>query len=424
MTDYPIPFDEERRQRVLDETGMLDTARHPELDALTTLASETFSIPCSNISLVDRDRQWYASVVGPEMDENPRVVGFCAHTISQDRPLIVLDATADPRFSDNPAVTEHGVRFYAGAQVIVDGAAIGTFCLMDTEPRATFPTELEDELRAYAALVSRHVQAHAIAIAPSALPDRLAKERARLDRLARERAQFVSLVSHELRTPLNAVIGFSDLLLQIGETISGAERTEYVSQIKDGGERMHGVVESALRFAATNAGTVTLDERPMSLAEAARAAVVSNEATAALAEVTVMLEAESALPSLTADHVRCEQIVSQLVSNAIKFGAAGHRVHIEVGQDDAGRQHVEVRDLGPGFETLDPVALTTPFAGDANLLSRRADGLGLGLPLAYKLARLHGADLDLANGEPGARVTLTFPAYRNAAVAAMKATAA
>ena len=416
MNDYPIPFDEDRRQRILDETGILDTMRHPELDALTALAAETFGIPCSNISLVDRDRQWYASVVGPDMTENPPVVGFCAHTIAQERPLVVLDAADDPRFAANPAVTQGGIRFYAGAQVVVDGAAIGTFCVMDTAPRASAPPALEEDLRAYAALVSRHVEAHAIAkAAPRPLAERLAEERDRLDRTAKDRARFVSLVSHELRTPLNAVIGFSDLLLQVGETLGGAERAEYVSQIKDGGERMNDVVESALRFAATNAGTVTLDDRPMALAEAARGAVAANEAVAAMRGVSVSVEAAGSSGSLRADPVRCEQIVGQLLSNAVKFGGDAKRVHVAVGRDEHDRQYVEVRDLGPGFETLDIDALTTPFAGGEPINTRRGEGLGLGLPLAYRLARLHGAEMSFENGRPGACVRLTFPAYRNVA---------
>ena len=95
MLSYPIPFDEDRRQRVLDEADIIGLPRGPELDGLTALAAQRFGTACSNVSLVDGDRQWYASVVGPAMTENPRAVGFCAHTVTQDRPLVVLDAARD-----------------------------------------------------------------------------------------------------------------------------------------------------------------------------------------------------------------------------------------------------------------------------------------------------------------------------------------
>ena len=408
---YPTPFDETRRQRVLDETGMLETPRHPDLDALTELAAERYAVPCANISLVDRERQWYASVVGPEMVENPRTVGFCAHTITQDRPLIVLDAAADPRFASNPAVTQGGIRFYAGAQVVVDGAAIGTFCLMDTKPRAAFDAEAEADLRAYGALVVRHVEAHALTRTKSAsLASQLQRERDRLDRAARERARFVSLISHELRTPLNAVMGFTDLLEQVGATLTPEEREEYLRQIKQGGERLHSLVEASLRFAATNTTDVTLSCRPLDLNAVIRAAASRHAAAAEERRGTIAVS-DNALPPLEADPVHCEEIVAQLVSNAIKFGVPGKTVTIRADLAPSGRQRVVVRNAG-GFDELDAQRLTTPFASDASVTTRRGEGLGLGLPLAYRLSRLHGADLTFANDANGAVVELLFPAYR------------
>ena len=409
---YPLPFDEPRRQRVLDETGMLDTPRHPNLDALTALAAERYGVPCANISLVDGERQWYASVVGPAMEENPRTIGFCAHTITQDRPLVVLDAAADPRFADNPAVTQGGIRFYAGAQVVVGGAAIGTFCLMDTQPRAAFDAEAEADLRAYGALVVRHIETHALARTDAAsLAEQLTRERDRLDRAARERARFVSLLSHELRTPLNAVIGFADLLEQTGASLTPAEREEYLVQIRAGGERLHSLVEASLRFAATSTSDVTLSCRSLDLTALLRTAAQAQAAAAQERRMTVEVSSLD-LPPLDADPAHCEEIVGQLVSNAIKFGTPNTAATLRGDQLGDGRLRITVRNDGAGFDDLDVRKLTTPFADDRSVTTRRGEGLGLGLPLAYRLARLHGADVSFENDANGAVVELVFPAYR------------
>ncbi|MEO1137466.1 MAG: GAF domain-containing protein, partial [Pseudomonadota bacterium] len=146
---YPFPFAEERRQRVLDETGILDTPKAPEFDRLTDHAADYFQTPIAIVSLVDRDRQWFKSCVGLDACETGRDVAFCAHTVTQEDVLLVLDATKDPRFKDNALVTgPPHIRFYAGAPIIVDGVNIGSFCIIDDKPRDSFSINHERRLKA------------------------------------------------------------------------------------------------------------------------------------------------------------------------------------------------------------------------------------------------------------------------------------
>jgi GAF domain-containing protein len=134
----PTPSaDEASRLKELYQYQVLDAPPDPKLDELTLLAADICQAPIALISFVDSDRQWFKSKVGLTISETPRYVAFCAHTIQQSDVLIVSDALADPRFSNNPLVTGSPyIRFYAGAPLVSpNGFALGTLCVIDYVPR-------------------------------------------------------------------------------------------------------------------------------------------------------------------------------------------------------------------------------------------------------------------------------------------------
>src|SRR5687767_3029518 len=105
MQKPPIPADEEQRLAALHRYAILDTQPEPAFDRLTRLGARVFDAPIVLVSLIDQDRQWIKSCYGLNATETSREVSFCAHAILTDQPMIVPDATADPRFSGNPFVT-------------------------------------------------------------------------------------------------------------------------------------------------------------------------------------------------------------------------------------------------------------------------------------------------------------------------------
>ncbi|RWD64092.1 MAG: GAF domain-containing protein [Mesorhizobium sp.] len=130
------------RLGVLRGLRAVDTAGDPDFDRIGGLAAAILETPVALVTLVDTDRQWFKSRLGFDERQTPTAISFCAHAIAAgDDPMVVTDATLDPRFAGNPLVTgrEH-IRFYAGAPVIVAGVRVGTLCVLDRKPRA-FPAD-------------------------------------------------------------------------------------------------------------------------------------------------------------------------------------------------------------------------------------------------------------------------------------------
>ena len=157
--EYPIPADEDQRLRDLQRYALLDTPADPHFERLVRLASAVLQMPIALVSLVDRDRQWFLARHGLDVEETPRRMAFCAHTIAGNDILVVPDALEDPRFQGNPLVLEAPrIRFYAGAPLrSPQGHNLGTLCVIDQQPRSFEPEQVA-LLELMADLVMRELQ--------------------------------------------------------------------------------------------------------------------------------------------------------------------------------------------------------------------------------------------------------------------------
>ena len=153
-------LNEADRLSALRELDLLDTPPDQRLDKLTALARDAFQTEMALITVIDQDHQWFKAKLGMEGEGSPREHAFCAHTIKESGPMVVLDAQNDPRFVDNPYVTgAPHVRFYAGAPIILkNGAAIGALCVVDTRPRENFRALETRVLEELAELVTERIE--------------------------------------------------------------------------------------------------------------------------------------------------------------------------------------------------------------------------------------------------------------------------
>ncbi|KDO16153.1 hypothetical protein SPRG_18311, partial [Saprolegnia parasitica CBS 223.65] len=132
----PVVVHEGKRVRVLQDLRLLDTPPSEIYDVLCALAAKTYACPIAGVTFLDAKRQWFKARVGLKQSEISRDVALCAHAIASTAPLVVLDATLDDRFRQNPLVTgPASFRFLASAPVCVRGHVVGTVMVADTHVR-------------------------------------------------------------------------------------------------------------------------------------------------------------------------------------------------------------------------------------------------------------------------------------------------
>ena len=151
---------EKDRLSALMETGLLDSENEERFDRITRLASNSLQADAAFISFIDETRQWFKSKHGVTLTQTDRDIAFCDHAIKQEDVMIVADAELDARFSENPLVTgDPHIRFYAGAPLLTkSGHALGTLCIVDSQPRHDFSDTDVQVLKDLAEGVMREIE--------------------------------------------------------------------------------------------------------------------------------------------------------------------------------------------------------------------------------------------------------------------------
>ena len=227
------------------------------------------------------------------------------------------------------------------------------------------------------------------------------------------KSQFLANMSHELRTPLNAILGFSEVL---ENGIAGplqSRQAEYIGLIHQSGRHLLHLINEILDLARIDAGKLDLHEEVLDLRRLVDSvvALVNDRANAGLLKLTVDIEEN--MPPLRADETRLTEILLNLLSNAIKFTEFGGRIGVSVRRTQDGGAELIVRDNGCGMTQAEIEIALERFGQVDGGLSRRHEGTGLGLPLARKLAELHGGSLRLDSEKGrGTTATLILPPSR------------
>ncbi|UVK38158.1 PAS domain-containing sensor histidine kinase [Mesorhizobium sp. AR10] len=224
------------------------------------------------------------------------------------------------------------------------------------------------------------------------------------------KGRFLAVVSHELRTPLNAIIGFSDMLLH--EMFGGFKdprQKEYVGLVRDAGQHLLAVVTSILDVSRIEAGAYATQPEPFRFLDAVEMCQSMMQLQAEAKNIDLQAQIAPDAGEINADRRAVQQILINLVSNAIKFTPDGGAV--VVGAKRIGsRLHFWVRDTGIGIAEEDFANLGKPFMQIQNDYTRRFEGTGLGLSLVKGLVALHEGTMSIESmpGE-GTTVAISFP---------------
>jgi signal transduction histidine kinase len=206
----------------------------------------------------------------------------------------------------------------------------------------------------------------------------------------RGKSEFIATMSHELRTPLNAIIGFSEIMEQeLLGPLGSAMYKDYSRDILESGKHLLSIINDVLDISKIEAGKLQLNEDEVDLAVVVASVLRLVRERAEAAGVAISSKMDSALPAVRADERLLKQILSNLMSNAIKFTPKGGSAIIIARMVTNGIV-LSVKDTGIGMTAEQIPRAMERFGQVDNSLSRRFEGTGLGLPLVKAFTELHG----------------------------------
>jgi signal transduction histidine kinase len=238
-----------------------------------------------------------------------------------------------------------------------------------------------------------------------------AKEAA--EAMSAAKSEFLAVMSHELRTPLHAIIGFAELLAAgpSGNT-KPSDQVEFAGTILESAERLRGIVDDILEVTRFEQGSTTLAEQTGDAVELAEVAVKMCRYLAHANNVEITLQ-YGRNAEISGDFPRLKKVLLNLVSNAVKFSPQGGTVDVSLNEDRNGGLVISVQDQGIGMQPTDIAKVFEPFVQLDKGHGRKFGGLGLGLAIARRIARLHGGDVTLLSTPgKGTLAKLSLPASR------------
>jgi K+-sensing histidine kinase KdpD len=326
----------------------------------------------------------------------PIGAGMIGRCFAGGEVLSIEDAQSDPRIRDRPLLVKVGIRSLLALPLSVEGQAIGVLSVGHAVPGA-FSAELKQ------ILVILADQA-AIAIHRARLYEDLRATLARATELDQLKDLFLLMASHDLRTPLTAVMGFLELLSEYPGQMSDEHARHFLHRARTATEEMTLLLNNIL-----DGTRGELDRAKLSFQQVQLAPLIAHVATiiTARARQELVCQVPDDL-SVWADPVKIEQVLLNLLANAVKYAPSTTTVMIEASSDAAtGMVTVSVRDEGPGIPLADQPRLFQKFVRLADGINSVASGTGLGLYISRLLVEGMDGQIGLQSA-PGQGSTFWF----------------
>jgi signal transduction histidine kinase/DNA-binding response OmpR family regulator len=393
-------------QRLTAETE-LDSLVQAFTDEATKLAGARFGAFFSSVA-DDRGESYTLYTISGvpraefETFPLPRNTALFGPTFRGERIIRLDDVKADPRYGRN--APHHGmppghlpVTSYMAVPVVSrTGEVIGGLFL-GHEHAGVFPERLEPIMAGVAAQLG-------IAIDNARLLEKAQRARAAAEAASRAKDEFLAVLSHELRTPLNAVFGWASML-RSGE-LEGEAVTRALDVITRNANAQVQLIDDMLDVSRIVTGKMRLDVRPVDLRAVVEAAldVVRPAADAKGLQLQPVLDSRAI--GITGDPDRLQQVVWNLLMNAVKFTPRGGRIQVHLQRVNS---HVElvVSDTGQGIAPGVLPHVFERFHQADSTSTRQHAGLGLGLALVRHLVELHGGTVEASSGGEGQGSTFT-----------------
>lgn len=387
---------EKERLASLESYSILDTLPEEDYDNLTAIAAEICGTPISLVSLLDNKRQWFKSHHGIDASETPKEYAFCAHAInSEEDILIVQDSRTDERFHDNPLVTgDPRVIFYAGIPLSTEnGLPLGTLCVIDHKPKLLSQSQIAS-LKALAKQVMNLLKLRKSKIQLNKTIDSLEEKNIELER-------FAYIAAHDLKSPLNAINSTAEIFSEYYHSSFDEDGKKMLGFIKSSTKKLKGLIDGLLDYSKSD--SVLKEEQTTFEIEALQEDISGLFSF----DNSLKLKIETPLERINTNRTALNQILINLVSNAIKYNDKNEveiNIKIDKNQDF---YEFSVKDNGPGipiknqekvFEIYKILTPTDKFGEKGN---------GIGLATVKKIVEKMGGSIYLES-DPGTGATFHF----------------
>ncbi|SMO58229.1 GAF domain-containing sensor histidine kinase [Gracilimonas mengyeensis] len=382
-----VPSEEEKeRLAQLEEYDIYETMPEKEFDSLVELAALVTGTPVSLMNIMGYNWQWTKAAKGmPTASYTKRSDTVCQYTIKQEGNFEIEDLSKDERFKNKDYVKgDPDLRSYCGYPLkSANGANIGAICVMDTKPK-----KLSDDQKQALATIADEIMARL----------ELRKQKHHLENLNKEKEQLIQAINHDIKSPLNGIIGAAGYLKNFWEG-EEVEISRILDMIEGSGRKLISYTSELISHSLLS-GTTKLNVENVHVEETIRDIVEMYTPMAKTKEVEIVLNLGSGM-EFKLDEEKFKLIVSNLLSNALKFSENGDKVTLEFKVEDGSPRILKGRVTDEGIGIPEDI-LSNLFTRNKEKCRKGTQGeisTGLGLPMIKQMVDIHDGTIAIETEE-------------------------
>jgi PAS domain S-box-containing protein len=332
----------------------------------------------------------------------PGVPPLVRMAVETQKPVIAQNVQSDPRTLDPEFYRKRGLVSYLGMPLLAREKIVGILVFLTREEHRYGNDEME--------FLSSLAGQAAIAIHNSLLFEKTRRQAAELEEASKRQADFTAMIAHDLRSPLVNVIATAQVIADEVVGPVNAEQKKWLGRICLNGKKLVALTSDFLDFSKIEAEEIDLSKQEIDLRELLTEVAESHSIPARSKNISLGWRVDLDVPPLYADRRRLEQVLGNLLGNALKFTGQGGTVSVQACVDNGRGVSIRVEDSGVGIPKADLANLFQKYRQASNAKSSDQQGTGLGLVICKRIVEAHGGSISVESEEGrGTLFTFTLP---------------